>query len=166
MGCAMLPGQLELFADAPATRLVVVIPCSGDKARGIWTETGELHTAATRYTGTFHRFARHHAERLGAEVLILSAGYGLIGLEHLVADYDKTIDAPDSIVSTPGLVRHQALCAGLLEPGTVVVSFCPAAYTRELRRAVPDLVTPLEGSRGIGEQRGRIARLERSEVVA
>jgi hypothetical protein len=155
-----------LFDAAPATELVVVVPCSATKAPGLYDETGELYTAATRYTGSFHTYARAHAARLGADrVLVLSAAYGLIELGHLVADYEKSIDAKDSIVSTPGKVAHQALRLGLLEPGVVVVSLCPAAYTRELRRAVPAVVAPLEGSRGIGEQRGRIARLDRDELT-
>ena len=62
--------------------------------------------------------------------------------------------------ATPGKVAHQAATFGLLDPDVVVVSFCPAAYTRELRKAIPALLTPLEGSRGIGEQRGRLNRIE------
>lgn len=40
-----------------------------------------------------------------------------------------------------------------------------AAYSAELARAIPGLVEPLAGSRGIGEQRGRLARLTRSDLT-
>lgn len=56
--------------------------------------------------------------------------------------------------------RFQAAGLGLLEPGTTVVSFLPKRYEALLVGAVPATVTPLAGSRGIGEQRGRIAALE------
>lgn len=161
-----LLAELELVA----LRLVVVVPCSATKLGNPTDEdiangwagwpAGEL------YLGTFHQYARRHAERLGAdEVLILSAGHGLIGLDRKVAAYDTRITDKDSIVATPGKVAHQAATLGLLGDDVVVVSLCPAAYTRELRRAVPNVIAPLEGSRGIGEQRGRIARLHRQALA-
>ena len=145
-------------------RLVVVVPCSAEKraqdpAAGVYAyPAGEL------YLGSFHRYARTHAARLGAEVLILSAGSGLLPLDRMTPPYDKKITDKDSIISTPGLIARQAALFGLLDPDTVVVSLCPAAYTAVLASAIPELVTPLAGSRGIGEQRGRIARLTRYEL--
>lgn len=173
--------QLPLFADPasidgvqlsiddvrPAGELVVVIPCSGEKAPGLYTAAGELFTAGERYTGQFHRYARHHAERIGADrVLILSAAYGLLRLTDLCPDYEKKITDKDSIASTPGKLAHQALAFGLRLDDVHVVSLCPAAYSAELARAIPGLVQPLAGSRGIGEQRGRIARLTRDAVTS
>lgn len=162
------PVQLSLddMVDL-AVRVVVVIPCSAEKRQQDRDAGVYAFPAGDLYLGTFHRYARQHAERIGAdEILILSAAEGLIDLDRLVPPYDKKITDKDSIVATPGKVAHQAQVHRLLDPGTVVVSLCPAAYTRELRRAVPDLVAPLEGSRGIGEQRGRIRRLTRAEVLA
>lgn len=147
--------------------LVVVVPCSAEKqqqnqAAGIFAfPAGEL------YTGQFHRYARTHADRIEAdEVLILSAGAGLLPLDRELPPYDVKMTDKHSIASTPGKLAHQADGRGLNEPGVVVVSFCPAAYTAALRLAVPGLVAPLEGSRGIGEQRGRLARLTRESVGA
>lgn len=158
--------QLELALEvATGRRLVVVVPCSAAKL-GAPTAAEVAagwagHRAGDLYLGSFHRYARHHAERLGAdEVLILSARHGLLRLDRKVAAYDTRIEDLDSIVATPRKVAHQAATFGLLDPDVVVVSFCPAAYTRELRKAIPALRTPLEGSRGIGEQRGRLSRLE------
>jgi hypothetical protein len=156
--------------DRSTVRLVVVVPCSAAKLPAPTTAEllagYEFPTAGELYLGTFHRYARQHAERIGAdEVLILSAGHGLIPLDRIVAPYDVSITDKDSIVATPGKVAHQAATRGLLDPDVVVVSLCPAAYTAELRKAVPNVVTPLAGSRGIGEQRGRIARLNRAELA-
>lgn len=163
---AHVTGGVQLSIDDLRPQLVVVIPCSGDKAPGLYTEAGTLFTAAERYTGAFHRYARHHAERIGADrVMILSAAYGLLNLGDLCPDYEKKITDKDSIVSTPGKLAHQALAFGLLDHDVRVVSLCPAAYSAELARAIPDLVQPLAGSRGIGEQRGRIARLTREDLT-
>lgn len=162
---AHVTGGIQLTLDDVRPELVIVIPCSGEKAPGIFTAAGELYTAGERYTGQFHRYARQHAERLGADrVLILSACYGLLRLSDLCPDYEKKITDKDSIVSTPRKLAHQAAALGLDRPDARVVSLCPAAYSAELARAIPGLVTPLAGSRGIGEQRGRIARLTRKDL--
>lgn len=163
---AHVTGGVQLSLDDVRPELVVVIPCSGEKAPGLRNEAGELFTAGERYTGQFHRYARHHAERLGADrVLILSACYGLLRLSDLCPDYEKKITDKDSIVSTPGKLDHQAARLGLLADDVRVVSLCPAAYSAELARSIPGLVQPLAGSRGIGEQRGRIARLARTDLL-
>lgn len=158
------PEQLSIEDVRP--ELVVVIPCSGEKKPGIFGDDGFVMTAAERYTGSFHRYARQHAERLGADrILVLSAAYGLIPLDWPTPDYEKKITDLDSIAATPGKVRHQAERRRLLDPWTIVVSLCPAAYSAELVRAIPDARLPLAGSRGIGEQRGRIARLTRANLT-
>lgn len=146
------------------TRLVIVVPCSGEKATpGPKTEfklpAGEL------YVGCFHRYARARAEAIADEVLVMSAWYGLIRLDFPIPTYDVTIDHPNSIVARPTLIVHQAARHGLYGAGTVTVSWCPAKYTKELARAVPGLVTPFAQSRGIGDQRGRIARASRAEFL-
>lgn len=136
-----------------SAEVVVVIPCSGPKAP---IGPLERRPAGELYTGTFHRYARHHAARLGADrVLILSALHGLIELDHLIAAYDVTIGDPNALGSRPGIVRNQAAGLGV----TRVVSFCPNRYTEVLVAAGLDVIAPLAGSRGIGEQRGRLARL-------
>lgn len=150
-----------------STELVIIIPCSAEKQRGIYNAEGNLFTVAERYIGTFHRYARHHAERLAADrILVLSAARGIKGMDDVCPDYEMRIEDKDSVASTPGKIAHQALCGGLLDAGVTVVSFCPAAYTAVLALAIPGLVTPLAGSRGIGEQRGRIARLTREALMS
>jgi hypothetical protein len=147
--------------------LVVVVPCSGEKKVQNFDTMELAWPAGELYLGSFHRYARTHADRIEAdEVLILSASAGLLTLDRVLPPYDTKITDKDSIVSTPGKLAHQAEARGLNESGVVVVSFCPAAYTAALRLAVRELVSPLEGSRGIGEQRGRLARLTRESVGA
>lgn len=159
-----LDDQLPL--SAPARRLVIVVPCSGEKKQQDRENGIYAYPAGEIYLGAFHRYARTHAARLAAdEILILSAEYGLLPLDREIPPYERTIADPGSIVSTPRKLAHQALVRGLLDPDTIVVSLCPAAYTAALAGAVPELVAPLAGSRGIGEQRGRIARLTREDLL-
>lgn len=137
------------------TRLVIVIPCSGEKlnydpvARCLAGESPDV-PAGELYIGAFHRYARKHAARLADEVLIMSAWKGMITPEFPLHPYDMTIDHPNSIVARPSLLVHQAAGFGLYDAGTVTVSWCPAKYTKELARAIPGLVTPFASSRGIG----------------
>ena len=156
--------ELDLYA---AGRLVIIVPCSADKAPGIHTAAGELHTAGTRYTGTFHRYAREHAARLGADVVILSAALGLVALDRIAPDYDVKMSDDDSIEhgTGPRRVADQAAALGLLDPGTTVVGFLPNRYAAVALAAIPHLVNPLAAARGIGDQRGRIARLTRTELL-
>jgi hypothetical protein len=146
------------------TRLVIVVPCSGEKASP-GPETEFKLPAGELYVGGFHRYARARAEVLADAVLVMSAWYGLISLAFPIPAYDVTIDHPNSIVARPSLIVHQAAKHGLFAPGVVTVSWCPAKYTRELARAIPALVTPFANSRGIGDQRGRIAKASRAELL-
>lgn len=151
-------------------RLVVIIPCSARKLPGLYNALGALVTAGERYLGTFHTYARRHAERLGAEVLILSAAHGLIAPDQPIPDYDVAITDREQSIAYGGGRRKvvaQAAARGLNEPGTVVVSLCPTRYTDVLADAITprNLRTPLAGAAGIGEQRGRIRRLERKDLT-
>ena len=153
------PHGEALELDPDGLELVVVVPCSAGKV-----DTGaDPIPAGELYTGSFHRFARHHAERLGARVVILSAWYGLIDVDHPVRTYEMSIDDP-AARARPNIVRMQAMALGL--DAALVVSFCPKRYAEVLHAAGLDVVDPLAGSRGIGDQRHRIARLERAEVLA
>ena len=91
---------------------------------------------------------------------------GIMALLELLHVKTPITDA-DSIAHNAGprIVADQVAALDLNNPETIVVSFCPAAYTAELVKAIPTLRTPLAGSRGIGEQRGRIARLTRDELL-
>lgn len=169
--------ELDLFA---AGRLVVLVPCSAAKALP-HPDDADSTTPATvenlmatmpageLYTGSFHRYARHHAARLGADVVIASALHGLVSLDHELGGYNVSIEhAERRQMGMPRLTsrtRHQAERLGLLEPGVTVVAFLPKRYARAIAAAGVPFVDVLAGSRGIGEQRGRIARLTRAELL-
>ena len=111
--------------------------------------------------------ARQHAARLGADVVILSALFGLVPLDRPIPDYNTQLGDPGSITDGAGPRRlaDQAAHLGLLDPGTRVVAFCPNRYAAVAAAVIPDLANPLAGAAGIGEQRGRIAHLTRLELV-
>jgi len=146
----------------PGARTVAIVPCSAAKAPGIMNPaTDTVHTAGTRYIGSFHTYARQQAARLGYDVVVLSAGYGLVPLDRPIPEYDIKLAADDSIAKNRGLLAVQAEARGLFEPGVTVVSFLPRQYENVLLSVVPAAETPLAGSRGIGEQRGRLAAIGR-----
>lgn len=152
------------------TRLVIVIPCSGEKldydpvARAIAGENPYV-TAGELYVGAFHRYARQRAEAIADEVLVMSAWFGLIRLDHQVRPYDVAIDDSNSIVARPSLVVHQAARFGLYEArhdhGVV--------ESREVHEGAgsgdPWARHPVRSLAGIGDQRGRIARATRAELL-
>ena len=157
------PTPAAVAARRDAVELVVVVPCSAAK---LDLDEFERRPAGEVYTGAFHRYARQHAERLGADrVVILSALHGLIELDKLVAAYDITIGDEHAYGARPGIVRNQARQLGLTADGVVLVSFCPNRYTAVLVDAGLGPVTPLAGARGIGEQRGRLNRLTLADLL-
>ncbi len=130
---------------------VVLVPCSAGKVDHP-AAAGEL------YTGSLHRMARAAAGAWpGAEVLVVSGRYGFLRLDDVVEPYEQRIDGPGAI--TPAELRRQA--AELIGDRTVV-ALLPSAYSAAVISAgiLPSSL-PLAGSRGIGEQRGRLSRLAR-----
>lgn len=148
--------ELEAAEEAQEgpSELVTVIPCSGAKLAHA-APAGEL------YTGSLHKLARQAAEALrgrhGGRVLILSAAHGLLELEQLLEPYDVTWGDPGEI--TPAELGAQARALGLLE--ATVVTLLPQAYRRALEAAgVPIYRDAFAGSRGIGDQRGRLSAIK------
>lgn len=138
--------------DEWPSNMIVVVPCSGSKLE---------HPAPARelYTGSLFRLALRAARRLVDDdwIRILSARHGLVELERELEPYDTTWgddDAIDALDLHRQVRRHRLE----LEP-SFFVSLCPGAYTGWLRSCVPGdkLLTPLDGSRGIGEMRGRLS---------
>jgi hypothetical protein len=149
---------------------VYVIPCSAGKlekpARAVDLYTGSMfrHTLAA---------AQSAAGRADGQVLILSAEYGLIPLDRVIAPYDRKMGEPGSV--TAGRLLRQAVELNLLEPDRAVYALLPQAYYATLARAlrgagalqgrgVP-LVDLYARTRGIGEQRAVNARLLRKQPV-
>lgn len=139
---------------APAAVPLVVVPCGRAKL-------DHAAPAGRLYVGGLHRLARQAAETIaagiGGRVVILSALHGLVDLAQELEPYDVTIGDADAI-------EPARLAAQLAELApSRVVALTPNAYTAALlaaadAHAVP-LVAPLAGSRGLPEQRGRLAAL-------
>jgi len=151
--------ELQPAEPAPAAPPVVVIPCGRAKLPHA-AEAGRL------YTGSAHRMARQAAdaiaERTGARVLILSARHGLLDPSTVVEPYDETLTKRRALDGPAPVARTAARqLAELAAP--VVVSLAPNLYTDALAHACrvtgAQLLAPLAGSRGIGEQRGRLAAI-------
>lgn len=164
--------QVSKPARTTTTPAVVVIPC-GRRKLDRPAPAGEL------YVGGQHRLARAAADRLvsdpavGGIVLILSAKYGLLRTEDVIAPYDVTIGDPAAVL--PSAVRAQT--AGLIPRAAFggpwqVVSLLPAAYAALLDEALRytgremTVTHALAGTRGIGEQRARLAALARDGWAA
>lgn len=140
----------------------VVIPCGAGKLD---------HAAPARelYTGAQYRLGLAAGEQLagqlGAQLLIVSALHGLVRPDQLLEPYDLRMGAP-------GSVTHTRLAAHLMRYGvTELHALTPKAYTAALERAaqlVPGATVQayLAGTRGLLEQRSRLARIRRGELVA
>lgn len=144
--------QRRAGADAPARR-VVVVSCGGRKADGP-AVAGEL------YTGSYHRAMRRAADALtrdGGRVLILSARYGLVELDELLAPYELRLGEAGAV--SAATVREQAKALGVADEAVTVLG--GRAYVELAREVWADAEAPLAGSRGICEQLGRLARIYR-----
>lgn len=149
--------QRRAGADAPARR-VVVVSCGGRKADGP-AVAGEL------YTGSYHRAMRRAADALtrdGGRVLILSARYGLVELDELLAPYELRLG--DAGAVSAERVREQAEALGVADEAVTVLG--GRAYVELAREVWVDAEAPLAGSRGICEQLGRLARIYRDAPAA
>lgn len=111
---------------------VAVVPCSREKA---WDDDpGRGPTcAADAYTSPLHHLCRRFAEaRVGGRYLVLSALYGLLAPDDIVAEtYDVTFDRPDDpVVSAATLTRQlSALDADAL------ILLLPREYADRLKQA-------------------------------
>lgn len=125
---------------------LVVIPCGSAKKK-VRSRAGEL------YLGNYHRKCQEYALALTGgrrdRVLILSAKYGLLGLEDWVDPYDLRMRQSGCI--RVGTVQRQAQERGL-EGLTPVVALGGRDYVDMIRAIWPHCQTPLTGIGGIGKQ--------------
>ncbi|MCX5426125.1 DUF6884 domain-containing protein [Streptomyces sp. NBC_00078] len=149
-------------AEREERELVVVVACGGRKAvysdglrKGepvIGARAGEL------YVGSYHRAARRAADVLtrdgrAGRVVILSARYGLVELDEHLLNYNLRAGDPGTVDGET--LRRQAHALGI--SGAAVTVLGGRAYTKLAREVWEDVVEPLAGTRGIGEQLGRLA---------
>ncbi|MBV9026425.1 MAG: hypothetical protein JO362_22130 [Streptomycetaceae bacterium] len=151
------PGDLAQVVPLrqPAAGPVVVIPCSAGKLDRP-APAGEL------YTGSLHTMCRKAADALtatGGTTLVLSARYGLVTFNQVIAPYELRIGEPGSV--TVAELHEQAARLHLADATDVTV-LAGAAYAAAVRAVWPTVALPLAGSRGIGEMRHRLATLART----
>ncbi|WP_458682678.1 DUF6884 domain-containing protein [Prescottella equi] len=136
---------------------LVVIPCGAAKAP-------HRSPAGQLYTSGVHRLAQRAARALTGpdSIRILSARHGLLTLGQLVDPYNLRLGQPGSI--TAEQLRAQADQQGILGFPDVVV-LAGRDYTHLAQRVWPHASTPLAGTRGIGDQQHRLARIAAGEPV-
>ncbi|NHU44968.1 hypothetical protein G9373_19795 [Rhodococcus sp. A14] len=137
---------------------LVIVPCGARK-------TVDPTPAGAHYLGTYHRLCQQAARRLAPldNIRILSGLHGLLDLDTVIAPYEMRFGEPGSDIADT--VHEQAAAQGLLDAEDVAV-LAGRDYSRILTSVWPHARTPLTGSRGIGEQQQRLARIAAIGVAA
>lgn len=143
-------------ASTASARNVYVVPCGASKAP-------TACAAADLYTGSLFRevLAAAVAEAGAENVLILSALYGLLPLDEVLAPYDVKMGDAAALDRRDGGVLElaaQVIGHGLHRDGVTVYTMLPAAYERmmdEALRLAGGLCTvPVyEATAGMGEHK-------------
>ncbi|MBY8879659.1 DUF6884 domain-containing protein [Actinacidiphila acidipaludis] len=132
---------------------LIVIPCGARKL-------DHRARAADLYIGSYHRACRRAAEALRPDhLLILSARHGLLGLDDEIEPYDTAHGAEGSV--TADVLRDQAVRRGIAELDPVV-ALGGARHVALVAAVWPHARTPLNGTRGMGEQIARLSAMARS----
>lgn len=141
-----------------------MIPCGAEKldhaapARDLYVGTMFRHTLAAVAANASHDEQDGYATR----ILILSARYGLVELDTVIAPYQQRMADPGSI--TADELTAQALALGI-DWGADVYAFLPSTYMTRLDAGLRPLdvyaADVYEATGGIGMQRrvNRIAAL-------
>lgn len=140
-----MTGQLALWP-------VVLVGCGAAK-REVRSAAAELYTGP--YFGACLATAR--AIAAPADIFILSARYGLLGLGDEVDPYDLTLGQPGAVDARQ--LAEQAACRGL--EGRAVIALCGGRYAALAGQVWADVSTPLAGL-GIGHQRHVLAEMRRA----
>ncbi|MBT2439754.1 hypothetical protein J7E93_06385 [Streptomyces sp. ISL-36] len=137
---------------------VVVVPCSAAKLA-----TTVPVPAADLYVGPFHKLCRRAAHAITSHagaVLVLSAAHGLVTLDEQLTPYELRMGEPGSVQADQ--LRAQADRLGL-HYVPQLVALGGRAYVDALTAVRPDVLRPLAGCRGIGQQRARLCRIAAAE---
>ncbi|WP_373429465.1 DUF6884 domain-containing protein [Streptomyces sp. V4I23] len=119
--------------------------------------------AADLYVGPFHRLCRRAAHAIAGSVgtvLVLSAAHGFLTLGEPLAPYELRMGEPGSV--RPDQLRDQAARLGLHHVAQLV-ALGGRAYVDAVAAIRPDVLRPLDGCRGIGQQRARLSRIAAAE---
>lgn len=135
---------------------LVVVPCGGAKL-------GHAAPAGALYTGSYHAACRRAALAIGGQTLILSALHGLLALADVIEPYDLRMGQPGSV--TAQRLREQAAARGVDQAADVVI-LAGRKYADAAAAVWPHARRPLDGSRGMGEQLQRLARISREGLGA
>lgn len=136
---------------APSSRPLVICPCGSVKA-------AQPRPAGEMYLGGYHRLTLRAARALttDASIRIISARHGLLSLDRIIDPYELRLGQPGSISAE--LLAAQAQDQGIVDHPDVIV-LGGRDYTNLARQVWPSARTPLAGTRGIGEQQHRLARI-------
>jgi hypothetical protein len=132
--------------------MIVIIPC-GAKKLDHRTRAGSL------YVGAYFRACKRAAFVLApqSQILILSARYGLLGLDDEVEPYDLRMGQAGSV--SIEVVRGQAEQRSLLD--AEVIALGGRRYTDIACAVWPCCRTPLAGLGGLGQHMHRLSEIER-----
>ncbi|WP_353963564.1 DUF6884 domain-containing protein [Streptomyces canus] len=129
------------------------LPCAAAKLA-----VGRPTPARHLYTGSYHLMCRRAAERIAGPtgVLVLSALHGFLRLDDELLRYEQRMDVPGHV----SVEQLRAQASGLdVVAARDLVALGGRAYVDAVTAVRPDALRPLDGCRGIGEQRSRLARL-------
>lgn len=152
---ASSPSSITPIREKTHEDPLVIIPCGASKAP-------YARPAGNLYTGGYHRMTQRAAKALttNANIRIISALHGLLNLEQVIDPYELRLGQPGSV--TADCLIAQADTQGLLSHPDVVI-LGGRNYSRIAQFVWPDARTPLAGTRGIGEQQHRLARIAAGE---
>ncbi|MFF4557150.1 DUF6884 domain-containing protein [Streptomyces sp. NPDC001422] len=142
----------EPETPAPERKRLILVACGGKKLDTPSTAAGEM------YVGSYHKACRKAADALGDWVMILSAKYGLVGLDDAIDAYDMRIGDPGAI--TPEELTKQARDLEILDADVTVLG--GSAYA-DLASQVWEVDRPVSG--GIGQQLKQLAEIYKGEVL-
>ncbi|MFF3416807.1 DUF6884 domain-containing protein [Streptomyces sp. NPDC002698] len=140
--------------EAPASepKRLILVACGGKKLDTDRAAAGEM------YVGSYHKACRKAADALGDWVMVLSAKYGLVGLDDEIDAYDVRVNDPDAI--TPEELAKQALDLEILDADVTVLG--GSDYVK-LASRVWNVNAPLSG--GIGQQLKQLAEIYKGEAL-
>ena len=145
-GSASLPNgrAIRFEPGTPVRQGLILVACGGVKL-------GHAAPAAELYFGPYFSDCLAYARSVAddADIRILSAKHGLVGLDTVLEPYNTTIGDPDAIGDEA--LRAQAESAGLLDRWVTVVG--GSRYVELAARAWHLAACAIPRGLGIGEQR-------------